>query len=169
MTVLRVDKNPNARTMAVTAEFDAPVDSVWQLWANPRLLERWWGPPDFPTTVQHHDLTPGGKVTYVMASPEGDKVPGDWNIVEVDAPRWLVIEDADVDEDGMPNDGNDVTRMEIAIAAEGDKTRMVVTSFFASTVGMEHVLASGFEDGMQQVIAGIDALLAELHLARSLE
>jgi uncharacterized protein YndB with AHSA1/START domain len=162
MTVLSVDKDAAAMSMAVTAEFDAAVDSVWQLWANPRLLERWWGPPEYPITVEHHDLTAGGKVTYFMTTPDGDKVPGDWNIVAVDAPRWLVIEDADVDADGIPNDGNDVTRMEVAISQAGATTRMVVTSFFASTVGMEQMLATGFEDGMQLVMVQIDTLLAEL-------
>lgn len=162
MTVLSVDKDASAKTMAITAEFDAPVDRVWQLWANPRLLERWWGPPEYPTTVEGHDLTSGGRITYFMTSPEGERIDGDWNIVEADAPNWLVIEDADVADDGTPNDGNDLTRMEVAIASAAGKTRMVVTSFFSSTVGMEEVLATGFEEGMQQVMSQIDAVLAEV-------
>ena len=44
---------------------------VWQLWADPRLLERWWGPPGFPATFEHHDLTPGGTITYFMSGPDG--------------------------------------------------------------------------------------------------
>ena len=162
MTVVRVDKDASTKTMALVAEFDAPVDRVWQLWANPRLLERWWGPPDYPTTVELHDLTPGGRVTYVMSGPDGTTMPGDWKIVDAKAPHWLVIEDADVDEEGTPNDGNDVTRMEVAIEPAGDKTRMIVTSFFSSVAGMEQIIASGYEEGFHQVMGKIDALLAEV-------
>jgi hypothetical protein len=31
--------------LVLVAEFDAPIERVWQLWADPRQLERWWGPP----------------------------------------------------------------------------------------------------------------------------
>ena len=67
MTVWNVDKNAEARTMVITAEFKASITTVWQLWADPRLLERWWGPPGYPATFEHHDLTPGGTITYYMA------------------------------------------------------------------------------------------------------
>ena len=40
-----------ALTLTLEAEFDAPPERVWQLWADPRQLERWWGPPTYPATV----------------------------------------------------------------------------------------------------------------------
>ena len=45
MTVTAVRKDPEALTMTLTAEFDASPERVWELWADPRQLERWWGPP----------------------------------------------------------------------------------------------------------------------------
>ena len=68
MTVTSVRKDPEALTMIVTAELDATVERSWQLWADPRQLERWWGPPTYPATVVDHDLTTGGRVTYYMTS-----------------------------------------------------------------------------------------------------
>ena len=35
----------DALTITVTATFDHPVEKVWDLYADPRKLERWWGPP----------------------------------------------------------------------------------------------------------------------------
>jgi uncharacterized protein YndB with AHSA1/START domain len=58
MTVTRVEKDFDSLTLTVVAEFGAPVERVWQLWADPRQLERWWGPPTHPATVEEHDLTP---------------------------------------------------------------------------------------------------------------
>ena len=43
MTVTTVRKDPEALTMTLTAEFEASPERVWQLWADPRQLERWWG------------------------------------------------------------------------------------------------------------------------------
>ena len=65
------------RSAWTPAEFDAPIERVWQLWADPRQLERWWGPPSHPATVERHDLTPGGDVTYFMTGPEGEKHRGE--------------------------------------------------------------------------------------------
>ena len=51
MSVVSVDKDLDSLSLTVLADFDAPVEQVWQLWADPRLLERWWGPPTHPATV----------------------------------------------------------------------------------------------------------------------
>ena len=61
MTVTNVRKDPEALTMTITAELDASADRVWELWSDPRQLERWWGPTAYPATVEQHDLTPGGR------------------------------------------------------------------------------------------------------------
>ena len=64
MTVIAVHRDSVALTLTIVSEFDAPVERVWQVWADPRQLERWWGPPNYPATVVDHDLTIGGRVTY---------------------------------------------------------------------------------------------------------
>jgi uncharacterized protein YndB with AHSA1/START domain len=165
MNAWSVKKNAAALSMAITAEFAAPVVNVWQLWADPRLLERWWGPPTHPSTFEAFDLTPGGTITYFMTGPEGDRHDGSWKVVEVDAPTRLVLEDAETDDDGVPTDGNGLTRMEVAIVAAGDVTRMILTSFFVSVEGMEEALAMGIEDGMEIALKRVDAILAETVVA----
>ncbi len=70
MTVTAVRKDLDALTMTLDAEFDASPERVWQLWADPRQLERWWGPPNYPATFTTHDLAPGSHVAYHMTTPE---------------------------------------------------------------------------------------------------
>src|SRR5436853_623354 len=82
----------------------AAVERAWQLWADPRQLERWWGPPTYPATVVDHDLSPGGRVTYFMTGPEGDKAGGWWEVAAVDPPRRLEFTDGFADGNGEPND-----------------------------------------------------------------
>jgi uncharacterized protein YndB with AHSA1/START domain len=162
MTVRSVDKNAETKTLVITAEFTATISDVWRLWADPRLLERWWGPPDFPATFERHDLTPGGTITYSMPGPDaGDRFDGTWNVIEVEAPTRLVVEDAIVDDDGTPSDGNSMTRLEIDIEGVGGTTRMIITTHFNSVAGMEQE-AAGFAEGMTACMSRIDALLADI-------
>ena len=162
MTVTAVRKDPNTLTMTVDAEFDAPPDRVWQLWSDPRQLERWWGPPTYPATVDSHDLRPGGRVEYHMTGPEGDQPKGYWDILEADAPHRLVVRDGFANDDGTPND--DLPRNEVRVTIEevgNGRTRMSIESIFPSREAMEQLLAMGMEQGLTQAVGQIDAILAE--------
>ena len=48
MPVVEIHKDPQTLTMTVTAQFAVPVGRVWAAYADPRLLERFWGPPEWP-------------------------------------------------------------------------------------------------------------------------
>jgi uncharacterized protein YndB with AHSA1/START domain len=162
MTVTAVKKSPEKLTMTITAEFDASADRVWQLWADPRQLERWWGPPTYPATFTKHDLVPGTRVEYHMTGPEGDQPRGFWDVLEVDAPHRLVYRDGFANEDGTPNDSLPRNEGLVTIEAIGDgRTRMSIESVFPSTEAMEQVLAMGMEEGITQAVGQIDAILAE--------
>ncbi|HET9346967.1 MAG TPA: SRPBCC domain-containing protein [Candidatus Limnocylindrales bacterium] len=162
MTVTAVRKDPQALTMTLDAEFDAPAERVWQLWADPRQLERWWGPPTYPATVTSHDLRAGGRVEYHMTGPEGDQPRGYWEIVEADAPRSLVFRDGFANADGSPNVDMPVNEARVSIEEIGNgRTRMTIQSIFADTAAMEQQIAMGMEEGLTQAVGQIDAILAE--------
>jgi len=162
MTVTAVRKDPEALTMTITAEFDTSPERVWKLWEDPRQLERWWGPPTYPATVDSHDLRPGGRVEYHMTGPEGDQPRGYWEIVEADAPHSLVFRDGFANDDGTPNTDLPVVTARVTIADLGSgRTRMSIESTFPSAEAMEQVLAMGVEEGLKQALGQIDAILAE--------
>ncbi len=162
MTVTAVQKDTDALTMTVDAEFDASPDRVWQLWADPRQLERWWGPPTYPATFTRHDLAPGSRVEYHMTGPEGDQPHGYWDVLEVDAPHRLVYRDGFANDDGTPNDALPRNEGRVTIEPIGDgRTRMSIESRFPSREAMEQVLAMGMEEGLTQAVGQIDAILAE--------
>ncbi len=168
MTVTAVRKDPDALSMTITAEFDASPERVWQLWADPRQLERWWGPPTYPATVTSHELSPGGRVEYHMTGPEGDQPRGYWDIVRADPPRSLVFRDGFANEDGTPNTDLPATESRVTIEQVGDgRTRMSIDSIFPSTEAMEQILAMGVEEGLKQAVGQIDAILAEDQAAQA--
>jgi uncharacterized protein YndB with AHSA1/START domain len=166
MTVTAVRKDLDAKTMTITAEFDASPERVWQLWADPRQLERWWGPPTYPATFTRHDLAPGSRVEYHMTGPEGDQPHGYWDILEADAPRSLVFNDGFANDDGTPNPDFPVSNARLTIEPLSDgRSRMTLESFFASTEALEQVLAMGMEEGLTEAVGQIDAILAEQPVA----
>ena len=162
MTVTKVETDRKALTMTVTAHYDAPIERVWQLWADPRLLERWWGPPTYPATVTEHDLSPGGSVKYFMTGPGGDTPGGWWRVIAVDEPHRIEFEDGFADAKGNPDPGLPTTRNRVMIAPDGDRVRMTIEATFGSIEAMEEILTMGAEEGMRQAVGQIDALLTEL-------
>jgi uncharacterized protein YndB with AHSA1/START domain len=160
MGVTSIDKDLDDLTLRVVADFDAPLEQVWALWADPRRLERWWGPPSYPATFEEHDLTPGGGVAYFMTSPEGERFHGWWRIEEVDAPRSLRFTDGFADADGNPNDEMPTTTVHMDLAEHDGRTRMVLRSTFGSREQMDQLLAMGMAEGLEGSIGQMDALLA---------
>jgi uncharacterized protein YndB with AHSA1/START domain len=163
MTVTNVVKDTEALTMQVTAEFDADVDRVWQLWADPRKLERWWGPPTYPATVVDHDLTPGGRVSYYMTGPDGDRSAGWWRVVAVDAPSSLEVEDGFADDSGKPNPDMPTMTMRFTLSSrDGGGTRVQIVTQFPSRDQMDQLLQMGMDEGMRAAMGQMDAVLAEV-------
>jgi uncharacterized protein YndB with AHSA1/START domain len=161
MTVTAVRKDPQALTMTLDAEFDASPDRVWELWADPRQLERWWGPPTYPATVTAHDLRSGGRVEYHMTGPEGDQPHGYWEVVEADAPHRLVFRDGFANADGSPNSDMPLTEVSVAIEeTAGGRTRMSIENVFPDAAAMEQMLSFGMEEGLKEAVGQIDAILA---------
>ena len=162
MSVISSVKDPAALTMTITAEFAAPQEHVWRLWADPRLLERWWGPPTYPATVVDHDLTPGGRVNYYMTGPEGDQPRGWWRILSVDPPAGLSFEDGFADSQGNPDPAMPTMVIRVSVEPrEPGVTRMVIATTFPSLETMEQLVAMGMEEGMMAAMGQIDAILAE--------
>jgi uncharacterized protein YndB with AHSA1/START domain len=161
MSVTSVDKDYDALAFTLIAEFDAPIERVWELWSDARQLERWWGPPTYPATVEKHDLTPGGEVAYFMTGPDGATPRGLWRVAAVDPPTALEFTDAFADADGTPVEDMPVATISVRLASLDGGTRMKMRSTFETRDDMEKWLRTGTDDGQQQAVAQIDALLVE--------
>ncbi|WP_071285603.1 SRPBCC family protein [Mycolicibacterium llatzerense] len=160
MTVLSSAADPQALTMTFVAEFSAPPARVWQVWEDPRQLERWWGPPTWPATFTRHALTPSGQSRYHMTGPEGEIAPGWWTTLEVDAPNRLLIEDGFSQPDGEPDPEMPTMRLEVSFDAIDPGTRMTIVTRFTDLEQLEKVTAMGMVEGMTGALGQIDALLS---------
>jgi uncharacterized protein YndB with AHSA1/START domain len=162
MTVTAVRRDLQRLTLTIEAEFEASAERVWQLWADPRQLERWWGPPTYPATVTKHDLAPGGRIEYYMTGTAGDQPHGFWDVLEVEPPCRLLLRGDCANDDGTPTADMPPSTIRVAIeeVAPG-RTRMVIENTFPNTEAMEHALATGTDEGQSQAVGQIDAILAD--------
>lgn len=159
MSVTSVDKDLDTLTITLVADFDAPIARVWQLWADPRLLERWWGPPTHPATVERHDLTPGGDVTYVLTGPDGVPHRGWWRVRSVDPPTSLAFTDGFADADGNPVADLPTSTVDVQLTEHDGGTRMRLRSAYDSLEHLEQVVQLGAVEGLQLAVGQMDALI----------
>jgi uncharacterized protein YndB with AHSA1/START domain len=159
MSVVSVHKDFDGPSLVLIAEFAAPIERVWELWADPRQLERWWGPPGHPATVEQHDLTPGGEVTYFMTGPEGGISRGWWRVTSVDPPRSLEFIDGWGNPDGTPNTELPTSAVRVRLSEEAGSTRMELRFVFESRAHMEQMERWGAFDGIVQSVGQMDAIL----------
>jgi uncharacterized protein YndB with AHSA1/START domain len=160
MTVIDVSKDLQARTLTFFAEFNAPIKRVWQLWEDPRQLERWWGPPTYPATFTEHEFVEGGTMKYHMTGPDGDQPRGWWRVIAIDPPHSLEFENGLADETGAPMKDLPGMNMLITLSEEsGGMTRMVVQTSYPTDAIMEKLMSMGMEEGMKGALSQIDDLL----------
>jgi len=161
MSVISSTKNLEALSFTLVAEFDAGVERVWQLWEDPRQLERWWGPPTWPATFEQFDFQSGGKAGYYMTGPEGEKAGGWWRFTAIQAPSTLEFDDGFADENGAPVDAMGITHATVSLEEAGGRTRMTIVSTFESEEQMEQMVQMGMDEGMREAVGQIDAILSE--------
>jgi uncharacterized protein YndB with AHSA1/START domain len=158
--VTDVNQDLDTRTLTITAEFAAPMERIWQVYADPRQLEKVFGPPTYPATFVEHDLTPGGRAHYFMTSPEGEKFYGWWKVTAVDEPRSFAFEDGFAADDSFtPLEDMPVSQNVYAFEAIDNGTRATFTSTYDSAEALQKVLEMGVVEGATSAISQIDTLV----------
>jgi uncharacterized protein YndB with AHSA1/START domain len=162
MPVTTVTTDPEAFTMTLVADFPVPVERLWGAFADPRKLERFWGPPGYPSTFGTYDLRPGGIAHYWMTSPEGERFYGRWDFAEIDAPHRIVAVDAFADAEGEVDPAFPAGRMTLTFESTATGSRVTVLSASPTLEALEQVIAMGQVEGMTQAINQLDTVLADL-------
>jgi uncharacterized protein YndB with AHSA1/START domain len=162
MPVTSVTTDPEALTMTLVGDFPVPVERLWAAFADPRQLERFWGPPGYPATFDTYDLRPGGVSHYWMTSPEGERYHGRWDFVEVEEPHRIVVLDAFADAQGEIDTTVPTGRMTLIFESTSAGSRFTAVSASPTAEALEQVLAMGQVEGMRQAMGQLDLVLADL-------
>jgi uncharacterized protein YndB with AHSA1/START domain len=159
MTVISSKTNAEELTLTFIAEFDAPPERVWDVWEDPRKLERWWGPPTYPATFTRHEFVVGGQCRYYMTGPEGRGPGGWWRIDALEKPRRIEFANGFAGDDGEPAPGVPPAAGIVTLEPTDTGTRMTTMTRFVSVEQMDWMLGMGMQEGMGLALGQIDALL----------
>lgn len=145
---------PSAYELVIRRTFNAPRDLVFDAWTQAEHLDRWMGPNGFVTTTHSLDFRVGGEWHYVMRHAEHGEFPNRVRYREIVPGERLVYDhDAGVDDDPR---GFHVT---VTFVSTGDQTEVTMRSRFSSKEVVEAAKRFGAENGGQQTLAKLGALV----------
>ena len=162
MPITSVEKDLDNLTMTVIADFTASRQRLWEAYTDPRQIEKFWGPVEWPATFVRHDVFVGGKSHYFMTGPEGERSAGFWEFLSVDEGKSFEVRDGFAGADGEENTDMPSMRMTFSFEDTDQGSRLVTTTHFGSLDQLEQLLEMGMEEGMTSAMGQIDDVLADL-------
>lgn len=162
MPVTSVNTDPVNLTMTLVADFPAPVERLWSVFTDPRQLERFWGPPGWPSTFTAFDMAVGSHAHYRMTGPHGERAHGTWEFLTIDAPTGFSVLDSFADEEGAVLTDMPSMRMVVEFAPTAGGSRLVTTSYFESPEALEKVVEMGVIEGSTLAMNQLDTVLQDL-------
>jgi uncharacterized protein YndB with AHSA1/START domain len=138
------------------------VERLWDAYADPRQLERFWGPVEWPAKFTRHDMAVGGYSHYYMTGPDGTQSRGWFRFLAVEPNKRFEVEDGFADETGAPNTQMPSMRMVFTFDKTTNGSRMTNVTQFPSLESMEQLVKMGMMEGMRSAMGQIDECLADL-------
>ncbi len=160
MPITTIQSDAEALTLTVIGDYPVPVERLWDAYADPRQLERFWGPEQWPATFTEHEMVPGGHSRYYMTGPDGNRSRGWWRFLEVEPGRRFEVEDGFADDEGRPNDDMPTMRMIFTFEPTATGSRLMSVTHFPSVEAMRQLAEMGMEEGLRSALGQLDAVLA---------
>ncbi len=161
------------KPFVISRTFNAPREIVFDAFAKPEEMKKWWGPKGFIVTASKMDFRVGGIYHYGMRGPDGTPMWGRFVYREIVRPERIVFVSSFSDENGG------VTRHPMALdwplqmittftfeELGGGKTRFTTTSMALDATEAERATFDKNHDSMKQGWTGtLDQL--EAYLAKA--
>jgi uncharacterized protein YndB with AHSA1/START domain len=159
-----VSKDFQEKSILVSREFNAPLETVWKAFTESESLEKWWAPKPWRAETKTMHFSEGGYWLYAMVSPENEKHWGKMNFLKIDPMVSYAIEDEFCDEDGNTN-----TELPISLGKNTfTKTETGTSVEFKTTYNSEEeihkLIEMGFEQGITMTFEELATLLENVKI-----
>ena len=149
---------PSDREIAMTREFNASRELVFEAFTRPELLKRWLGVhAGWVLEVCDIDLRVGGRYRYVWRKPGAPEMGMGGTYREVVRPERIVATEK-FDQSWYPGEAVGTT----VFAERGGRTTLTLTVRYDTKDARDAVLRSPMEDGMAVGFNNLETLLATL-------
>lgn len=163
MPITNTATDPKELTVTVVGDYPVTVERLWDAYADPRQLERFWGPVEWPATFTRHDMAPGGQSHYYMTGPDGTRAGGWFRFRQVETGKLIEVDDGFFKDDGTPNDEMPTIRMTFRFEKTKQGARVTTVTRFPNVEAMG-LLVDKMQmlEGMKSAMSQIDAVVADL-------
>lgn len=151
---LSVDRDNLQTTIRRT--FDAPRELVWRTISEQALMERWWGTPDSPVTIDQFDFQPGGAWRFVQRDSEGNEFAFRGEFLEIERPS-RVVQTFEFE----PIPGHIIVET-MTLEERDGRTAVTAVSQYANLADLEGMVQSGMESGSEATYNRLEELLRTL-------
>jgi uncharacterized protein YndB with AHSA1/START domain len=153
-----VDKE--AKTVAITREFQAALSLVWDAYTKRELLDQWWAPKPLISRTKVMDFKVGGRRFYAMVSAEGDErwVVQKYTSITPKTNFKMFNAFADADEN-LELPGSD---WNLSFSEQEGTTKVSISIYNESLERLEKMIEYGFREGTAGQFQNLDELLATL-------
>ncbi|WP_338886575.1 SRPBCC family protein [Rhodococcus sovatensis] len=140
--------------IAISREFDAPVDALFRAHKEPELVKQWLGPNGYDMEIESYDFSTGGRYRYVHIDPEGNRYAFN-GVFHVVRENEFAIQTFEFE--GYP----DVVSIEALTFVDlGDgRTRLDIHSAYPSLESRDGMAQSGMEKGVSEGYERLDVIL----------
>lgn len=152
--------NKENNTINVEREFAADLETVWDAWTKPELLDQWWAPKPYRTRTRSMDFREGGTWIYAMISPENVTHWCRADYRTIHPQKSFSGLDAFCDEEGNIN-----TEFPRSVwnnrfrENNNDLTTVSITIQYESLADLEKIISTGFKEGFTMALQNLDQYL----------
>jgi len=166
-------RSSGTEKFVITRSFDAPLATVFRMWAEPEHLLRWLPPTGATMKFIRSDIRPGGSSFYEMTGT-GFKLHGRTEYLEIEKPHRLVYTQEFCDENEKPSrhplapdfpskmltivtlaeEGPNRTRVTVTWEMHGSVTREELETFVNFRTSMTQGWTGSF-DKLEAVLEGV--------------
>jgi uncharacterized protein YndB with AHSA1/START domain len=146
--------------LKIELELDAPADKLFRCYSDPTLLKQWFAPKPWTIKSVENDFRPGGRSSFVMASPEGEEYPKAGIYLEIEPNKKIITTDA-VTPDFKPSGPFMIAEVTFEDLGNGKTKYRAVARHWTEETMKQHA-QMGFEPGWTQTARQLEALAKTL-------
>jgi uncharacterized protein YndB with AHSA1/START domain len=146
--------------LSIELILDAPAEKLFRCYADPKLLQQWFAPKPWTIKSTDIDFRPGGKMAFVMASPEGQDYPNAGVYLDIVPNKKIVTTDA-VTPDFQPSGPFMIAEVTFEDLGDGKTKYRAVARHWTEETKQQHA-EMGFEPGWTHTERQLEALAKTL-------
>jgi uncharacterized protein YndB with AHSA1/START domain len=154
-----VSKDFQEKTILVSREFKAPLETVWRAFTESELLEKWWAPKPWRAETKTMNFKEGGYWLYAMVSPENQKHWGKMNFLAIDELVSYSIKDEFCDEAGIVNTELPTSNGKNSFTKTENGTLVEFKTVYNTEEEVQKIVEMGFEQGITMTFEELALLL----------